>query len=199
MDDMHNCKKQGPITSWYDLQRTCPKDPRELIAYAAINTTVGVFTNSTTFISPPTTWITSPFSIAGNPTCIALGSDSGLQVADAQQWNFSHLTANVDSKLAPPLKKLLFLRGGTNWQMNTLLNLGGATYNDIQLSFRDNAATRGDAQGTVPVFSFTGGSLTGLVTLSLVFKIFGQANLALRAIDGSSNYSMFELELIVTQ
>ena len=138
MDDTNNCRKNGQIQSWYDLQSTCPKDPRDIIAYAVFNTTVGIFTNSSTFLSPPTTWIANPFYVAGVPTCIALGSDSGVQVADAQQWNFSHLTANVDSKLAPPMKRLLFLRNGPSWQMNIPLNLGGATYNDLQLSFRSN-------------------------------------------------------------
>ena len=193
-----NLNSPGAIRSWIDIQHLCPKNPLDLIAYAKINTLVGVYGDVSSFSTPSAGWITSPFSIAGSPVCIARGSDNLLNVANATDWNFSHPTANLDSTLTPVLRKVIFLRGGTDWQMNIPLDLGEATYNDLQLSFRDNAGTRGDIQGTVPVISFGGGNFTGLVTLSLVTKIKCRVSMALRAIDTNNNWSMFEMEWIVT-
>lgn len=165
-------------------------------SWANITGTTTAFALSGTFLR--STWITSPFSAGlAVPACAALGTDDLQKVADAQQWNFQHLTAKLDATVPPPLKKLLFLRGGVQWKNQITLTLGGATYNDLQLSFRDNAATRGDAQGTIPVISFTGGNLTGSITLEVVLKQFGRFKMGLRAIDGSSNNSMFEMDWVV--
>lgn len=78
------------------------------------------------------------------------------------------------------------------------LAFGGVTYNDLQLSFRDNAGTRGDAQGTIPVISWTG-SFTGNQTLGLVFKQPGKVVLMLRAINAAGDWSAFEMEIIIKQ
>jgi hypothetical protein len=124
-----------------------------------------------------------------------LGTDNLQTVADADQWNFQHLTAKIgDGTIAPPLLKVIFLRTGTQWKNTIQLSLGGVTYNDLQLSFRDNAATRGDCRSTIPVISFTGGALTGTINLDVVLKTTGHFMIGLRAIDGSANKSMFEME-----
>ena len=90
----------------------------------------------------------------------------------------------------------MFLRGGTQWINKIGINLGVATYNDLQLSFRDNGATRGDAQGTIPVISFTGGNWTGNILLEVVLKTFRHFSMGLRGYDGTHN-SMYEMEWVV--
>lgn len=117
-------------------------------------------------------------------------------VADADQWN-NRLTAKIDSTVAIPLRKVIFLRGGTSWKMRIPIDFGGSTYTDIQLSFRDNAATRGDAQGTWPVIQF-GGSFTGVCTLEVVIKTMGRVSIGLRAVTGGTT-SMFEMEWMIVQ
>ncbi len=98
--------------------------------------------------------------------------------------------------LAPPPAKVIFLRGGPAWEMSIPINFGGATYNDLQLSFRDNAGTRGDYAGTVPVIAFQG-LFTGAQTLSVTLKSPGRISMGLRSIDLSGNWSMFEMEWII--
>lgn len=66
----------GNITNWYDFGHLCPKNPLDLIANAQISAVAGVFTNSSNFSTPPTSWITSTFSITSSPLCVAPGSDN---------------------------------------------------------------------------------------------------------------------------
>lgn len=193
-----NCNGSENITSWIDWQNQQPQNPLDLIARVKIGGTVGSYVNSTTFSTSTGTIITSPFTYNGTPTCSALGTDSLQRVADADQWNFSHLTRNSSATLAPPLTKVIFLRGGTDWEMSIPINFGGATYNDLQLSFRDNAGTRGDFAGTVPAIMFQG-LFTGSQTLVVTLKSFGHVSIGLRAIDGSANWNMFEMEWIIVR
>ena len=185
------------IQSWNDLQVLQPKDPTDLIAWANITGPAAAFTLSSTYLGGP--WVASPFSIGSiSPKCVALGTDSIQNVADADQWNFQHLTSKAgDPTLAPPLTKLIFLRAGTQWKNSIQIAIGGATYNDLQLSFRDNAATRGDCRATIPVIAFTGGALTNTITLDVVLKTPGHFMMGLRAIDTLGNKSMFEMEWVV--
>ena len=182
--------------SWNDLQVFQPINPVDLIAWANIASSTTSFRMSPNFATGP--WITSPFSLSSTPPYVAaLGTDNLQNVADADQWNFQHLTGKGgDTTITLPLLKVIFLRGGAQWKNSIRLTLGGATYNDLQLSFRDNAATRGDYRGTIPVISFTGGNLTATITLEVVLKTFGEYTMGLRAYDGS-NISMFEMEWIV--
>ncbi len=186
----------GAVQSWNDLIVMSPADPRDLIGNAVIAGTTVQFLRSNTFTISTGSWIASPFALGPSaPVCAALGTDSLQCVEYANQWNFDHLTAKVgDSLMALPLLKVVFLRAGTQWKNIVRLNLGPATYNDLQLSYRDNAATRGDAQGTIPVISFTGGNLTGNIILEITLKRAGHFMMGLRGIDGSSNRSMYEME-----
>jgi hypothetical protein len=180
--------------SWIDLQHAKPVDILNLVADAYIGSTAGAFANSSNY-GTPGSWATNSFTITSAPTCAALGTDDLAIVANAAQWNFSHSTANVASTNAIPLRKVIFLRAGRQWQMTIPVSLGGSTYTDIQLSFLDNAATRGDAQGTVPVIQWTG-SFTGDVSLKVTLKEPGKYTMGLRAVTGG-NTSMFEMEWIV--
>lgn len=132
----------GPIQSWYDLQNTAPLNPLDLITNAQLGVVPGGFTRSTGYITPTAgTWTTTPHTtITGEAIVEALETDNQQMVADAAMWNFSHLTANSTSIVAPPLRSLLFLRGGTQWKMLIPLTFS-VNVDTVELSFRDNAAT----------------------------------------------------------
>jgi hypothetical protein len=137
-------------------------------------------------------WNSTQFLLDGLPTCSALGSDNSLKVADANRWNFQHRTANLDAALTQPLKEVMFFRAGNEWIMNVPIGLGTLAYPDLQLSFRNDAGTRGDYQGAIPVISFTARNYTGSVNLALTLRTTGTFIMGLRAIDLRGNYYMYE-------
>lgn len=185
------------INNWYDLQNTMPRNVFDLIAEARLNGAPGVFTYSDTYRNPGGTWVATPVTLASAPVCSALGSDNQQKVADAAQWDVQHLTANLNTDLAPPLRKMLYLRGGTQWRMTFQLNFP-VQMDDVQLSFRDNAGTRGDYAGAVPVIDFSAaGPFSGTVALDVVLKQFGHACMGLRTISNAGDYSMYESEWII--
>lgn len=188
--------------SWYDLSITPPSDPRDLIDNAKLNSTAGVFLHSTTFAKPPVSWAASPLSIPSAPTCSSLWTDNQLAVASATQWNFLHGTKSTNPKISPLLSNLLYLKSGSSWKMTIPLSTGLATLTDIQLSYRDNAATSGDyigsSTGGIPAISFTG-SFTGSLTLELTMKHEARVQLAIRTIDSLGNYAMFGVECIIVK
>jgi len=186
------------IYSWYDLQNVQPRSPLDLIAKATIGGTVGTLLNIDTYHKPPAgkSWDASPFELTGIPQCSALGTDNLENVANAEQWNFQHLTRNVDPDLAPVFSEFIFLRAGTKWKMSIQIDLGGNNYDDLALSFLNNAATRGDCQGTVPVISWTtGGPWTGVITVEVTLHhVVCEVEMGLRGIDSASgNPNMFEM------
>ncbi len=187
------------VQSWYDMPVQEPLDPRILVANITLGGLQGTFTRSTNFIGA-LTWNASPFSIANNPNCTTLHTDDQLAVAQAFQWNFSHQTANLLTTNPIPLRKMIFLRGGTDSVMTFNIALGAATYNDLQISFRDNAATpgmfTGTGNGTIPAFLFTG-PLTGTVAMQVTLNMLGTFVMAISARDTLGNSSMFEMEWVV--
>jgi hypothetical protein len=110
--------------------------------------------------------------------------------------NFSHQSADIVTSVAPPLRKVLFLKAGTAWENSIQITLsGGGNYDQFYLSFRDNNATRGDMTGTVPTIAWTGLSLSGTITLAVVLKSTGRANMGLVMRNSTSgDWSMFEME-----
>ena len=94
---------------------------------------------------------------------------------------------------------MAFLRAGTQYEMAFDINLGGSSYTDLLLSFRDNAAVPGDFisgnTGSIPAFKFTG-SLTGIKTRKVTLKTTGTFVMGLKAVTGG-NHSMFEMEWVV--
>jgi len=173
-----------------------PADILNLVAMARLGGITGTYQNSTSFNTPPVAWAASGIAYSGEPLVAALATDSGLAINFANQYNFSHEQRNQSTLLAPPLQKVIFARAGTEWENLITLAFGGVTYNDLQLSFRDNAGTRGDAQGTIPVLSWSG-SFTGNQQLGLVLKQQGKVSLMLRAINASGDWSAFEMEIII--
>ncbi|MBS1913713.1 MAG: hypothetical protein JST22_17125 [Bacteroidetes bacterium] len=190
------CEGSDVIESWLDLTNMKPRNPLDLIVNAKIGAAQGTFLNSTSYLTSGT-WYNSPLIVTGQATCSALGTDNQLLVADADQWNFQHQTVNLSSALPPPLQKLMFLRGGTQWQMSIPINFGGTTFTDIQLSFRDNAATRGDYSGTVPTISWTSVGFAGSTNLQISLSQTGRAAIGIRLIDNSGKYYMHEMEWVI--
>ncbi|MCZ7558251.1 MAG: hypothetical protein M5R41_17765 [Bacteroidia bacterium] len=197
MNDLENPNCCGPsiITSWYDLQKMSPVDPLGILENAILDSTVGQFEFSTTYIEPGT-WTPTPLTISNEPLVTALESDNQLKVADANMWMFNHKRWNSSSALAIPLRKILFLRGVHEWRNRLYIDFGGTPITAVQLSLITNAATRGDRQGTTPVISWAGLSLTDEHTIDLVFRTFGQFDIGIWTYDGT-NHSIFELKIIV--
>src|SRR5437868_2345837 len=110
-----NCNSPQLITSWIDWQHAAPQDPLDLIANATFNGQQGAFVNTANFMG--STPITNSFAIAQPITCQALETDNLQMVADSVQWQFSHQPQNLAATLALPLTKVIFLRGGPQWQM----------------------------------------------------------------------------------
>ncbi|MDB5033155.1 MAG: hypothetical protein JWQ98_396 [Chlorobi bacterium] len=135
-----SCNAPDTITSWIGWADTEPQNPLDLIANATLNGTQGVFARSSNYWNP-SSWYSggNPFTLASAPLCVALGTDSQQKIADAAQWNMQHTTANLT--VAPPLRKVIFLRGGLDWEMHIPLSFGASTYTTVELSFRDNAGT----------------------------------------------------------
>jgi len=190
------CNCNDPVNSWYDWAHQMPVNILDLVAIARLGATTGTFLNSTSFNTPPVAWTASGIAYSGEPVVAALATDSGLAINNANRYNFSHEQRNQSVLLAPPLQKVIFARAGTEWENLITLAFGGVTYTDLQLSFRDNAGTRGDAQGTIPVISWTG-SFTGNQQLGLVFQQPGHVSLMLRAINAAGDWSAFEIELFI--
>lgn len=184
------------VDSWFGLEVACPRSPLDIIAYAKFDAVVGEFMNSNTFINPPAgTWTVDTTTITTEPTCEALETTNQLMVENAKHWKFSRKTANLDSLLAPTLHNLVFLRGGTQWKMRIPLDTKAAQ--DIQLTLRNNAGTRGDSQGTIPVINFSGPFSLGAHTLEVTLRSFGHVFMALRFNLDGSNYSMYAMEWII--
>jgi hypothetical protein len=191
------CSDPNMINSWDDIQKLVPMNPMDLIANAQFGATQGAYLNSTNYIAPGT-WATATMALSSEATVSTLAGDQLVTAANAAQWNFSHQTVNTISAVAPPLRKRVFLRAGTMWQNAIPISIGPDLHSDLQLSFLDNAATRGDYAGTVPVIwfnaSFSGNTNSLVVTLNTT----GRAEMGLRALNtNTGNYEMFEMEWIV--
>jgi hypothetical protein len=183
------------IQSWLDLQAMMPKNPLDVLYYAKLGTTEGVPGSSLYFHQPSSgVWRDPLVSLNGKPTCYAAGTDDVQKVEDALYWTFSHLTWYGDINAPKALRKLIFLRGGIEWRMKIPLTFS-SEWTNVMLSLRNNAATRGDAQGTVPVIGFAG-AFSGSVELEIAVKTFGQLSMALVGTQ-SGDTAMYEMEWMV--
>ncbi|MBL7997534.1 MAG: hypothetical protein JNL32_02735 [Candidatus Kapabacteria bacterium] len=214
------CQSAGSINSWIDLNKITPQNPMDLISYAELRTVAGFYVNSQNFLlpggltappvsppfgppppPPPTPWAASPFNYNGQVICQANESDNQQMVSNARDWNMQHQTVDTSAFAALPIRKIIFLRGGTQWTNVIPLALGAANYSNLQLSYRDNAATRGDYAGTIPVIEFAnvGSPFTGNVNLNVVLNMTGRVSMVIRAIDNSvpGVWSMFEMEWMI--
>ena len=198
------CNSPNAIQSWNDYLCKVPSDPRDILAMARIGANVGTWYLSPNYHLPSgaSVWIPSPIAYAADVTVTTNASDQQQMVFDATSWNMNNSSVNILATTAPPLQKMIFLRGGMAWSNAVQLNLGSSPlFTELQLSIMDNAATRGDAQGTIPVFRWASGPYSGVQTLNLVFKQPGRYTLGLMGINNNStpDYSMFEMDIIAEQ
>jgi hypothetical protein len=121
-----------------------------------------------------------------------------LKVAEAAQWNFQNQSSNISTSIPIPLRQTVFLRAGNEWRMDIPLDFGASVFTDIQLSLRDNAGTKGDAQGTWPVIRWSN-AVTGIVTLSVTVVKTGSFAISLRLTDNVGNVSMYEATWLTTE
>ena len=138
-------------------------------------------------------WVPDPFMLVSAPTCSALGTDNLNLVGNANQWNFLHRTSVPSTALAPQLNDVVFLRGGNSWLMTIPINLGSLEYPNIQVSFRNDAGTRGDCSGTFPAILFAARNYTGVVELKAVLGRLGKYIMGIRAVDEFGNSYMYEM------
>lgn len=195
------CNSQNTVQSWNDYQCQAPTDPRDILAIAFLGATAGTWFLSSNYNKPAgaSVWIASPISYFGESIVATNASDEQQQVFDATAWNARHTTVNILAATAPPLKKTVFVRAGVAWSNAIPLTLGASPqFTELQLSLLENAATRGDAQGTIPVYRWSAGPYSGPQTLGLVFNKPGRYSLGLLGINNNStpDYSMFEMDVI---
>lgn len=185
--------------SWYDLVLAHPPDPRGIIEDVHFNNINGAFLFSTNYSTPAVGWSASPLTLQANPFCSALQTDNQLAVAQAQQWNFENITANLSTDLPPSLRALIFLRGGTSWKNSVPFSLS-AEVSELQISFIDNAATAGyfvgASSGGIPALVITG-SFTGNVNLDLTLSQFGYTSFGLRTTTLAGGEAFLRLDCIV--
>ena len=184
----------GPLTiaSHYDFQNLCPKSPLDLIASAALGGTDGALYNSTNYRDVMWSEINGAVIVDARPAITALGTDDKAKVEEASQWNFTHLTWDDASEVPIPLRRTMFLRAGSEWK-NTLSLTLPATITEAQLGFLNNAATRGDMQGSIPVIRFTGNWVGSGIALEVVLRQTGIVRMGLWLKHGSTYY-MFDME-----
>jgi hypothetical protein len=183
------------MRSWSDHQTMMPKCPLDLLWYAKLGTVEGIVGSSAYFYQPASgSWRDPLVAISGKPTCCAAGTDAEQKLEEARYWTFAHQTYYGDLNAAKPLRKLIFLRGGVDWRMKIPLTFS-SEWTNVLFSLRNNAATRGDAQGMVPVISFAG-AYSGAHELEVSIRSFGQATMALVGTQ-SGDTAMFEMEWVV--
>ncbi len=207
----NNGRAQMP-QSWNDLVVMPPQDPRILIAAASFEDSGGsghgaVFIRSNTFLHA-TTWVNPPMIVSAvtsstTPTIQPVNAMDFDAQEQANVWNGTHAMASTNSQIPLSVQKILFARGDPKFVNNFYVDWTGGTTSssDVELTFRDNSCTSGDFQnsgsGTIPVFSFPAASYGGTGRLlSMTLLRTGRFPMAMRLIDSSGNYSIFEFDLI---
>ncbi len=150
-----DCRVDSAL-SYYDLKNICPKSPLELIYHACIGEVTGELAFSTSWYQPGVAWGEAyPLvHVVISPVVEALGTDEKQKVAEASQWNFTHLTWVGEVGVPWPIQRMMFLRAGREWRNRITFEVVGDSLENLELGFLYNAATRGDSQGTIPVIAF---------------------------------------------
>jgi hypothetical protein len=194
--------------SWFDLVVMSPMDPRGIISSVSFENNAGsqtaaTFARSSTWLHA-STWVNPPLIVSQTASFVICPNVQDFaSVEAANTWNGLHLMTAQNNQLPIAVQKIMFLKAGTAFVNNIFLDWSaGVTSTDVQLSFRDNSTTSGDFQNsgtaTVPVFAFTGATF-GLTARNLQVTVLrtGRFHVAMRIIDNSGNYSMYEMEWIV--
>ena len=192
------CGCNGRITSWYDLQNTEPKNPFDIISYAMLDASIGTLLYSSAYINDGGTWSSSPITVGAQSASPVSAWNGPDHSGDAAQWSMQHLTTNTASDLATPLRSLVFIRAGNLWR-NDINLVFGAACNYLEISFLDNAGTKGDDEGAVPVIRFDGPIAAATHQLSITTKMPGEVLLGLRTeVTSSTDDSMLQLRLVMS-
>ena len=186
--------------SWYDLQNHSPRNPFDVVEFAALDSIPGSFEYSSDFLTGGTAFVTTPLTLGSTASVEAWEADNLQYVGDADMWTQQHKMVDVSNGVPPPMHKMAFLRGGHRWKNNLELEVGlGVDF--ILLSFLDNGGTRGDAQGQIPVIRFdNGGSgiAAGTHLLTLTVKRHGEMSMGLKTTAASSgDQAMMEMDWVV--
>lgn len=190
------CGCNDRITSWYDLQNTEPKSPFDIISYASLDVTAGTLLYSTDYINDGGAWVASPISVSGTNSLLSswIPDDLGL----AEQWSMQNLMVNAATDLATPLRSLVFLRAGNRWRNYIELTFALAC-DYLEISFLDNAGTKGNDEGAVPVIRFDGPITNAAHILELDTKMPGEVLLGLRTqVTASGDDSMLQLRCVMS-
>ncbi len=198
--------------SWNDLAVMQPMDPRGIISVVSYTdqagtSHVGAFERSTTWLKA-TTWVNPPMSVSlpGPSTqsnLVCLNPYDFNSVMFAQNWNAVNQMTVPNNQLPIGVQNSMFFKAGLQYGNICYLDHSvGITSTDIQLSMRDNSTTSGDflnsALGAVPVFAFPTSTYGGTGrAMSVTLLRTGRFQVALRIIDSSGNWSMFDMDWIV--
>jgi hypothetical protein len=130
---------------------------------------------------------------------VSLDTTDATTQAYANQWNASHQMVNVANNIPPTLSKVAFLKAGPNWDNAIGINFGASSYNNVQLTLRDNLGTSGQflngSTGSIPAFLY-GNSITGVQIMHVTVAMPGVYSVVLGMLL-SGNWSTFEMEWIV--
>jgi hypothetical protein len=194
--------------SWFDLVVMPPMDPRSIISAVSFESNassqiVATFARSSTWLESAT-WINPPLISSQTQSYVMCPNVQDFaSVEEANVWNGLHQMTALNNQLPIAVQKIMFLKAGTAFINNIFLDwTAGVTSTNVQLSFRDNSTTSGvfqnSATATVPVFSFTGATF-GLTARNLQVTLLrtGRFSMALRILDNSGNYSLYEMDWIV--
>ena len=194
------------VRSFNDLQQLDPVDPRSIIDYVAIDDAgvqPGVWTLSSNYAvpTPPSVWGATAIGLNGLVTIETNHTDNDQMVFDAAAYTQANQqSTNTSSSVAMPLRKIAFCRAGRQWLNDIpLVFPASPQIVEVQLSLLENAATRGDNAGTIPVFRFAATPFSTTPNLRIVFKRPGRFVLGLLTINnaGTPGYALFELDAIV--
>ena len=140
-----------------------PRSPLEIVDFAQLIETNGtMFSNPGTFllsdryIQSNDPWQEPTFTVTADPQCVANGQDLKERLAEAAQWNLSHQTGGLGYDLPPQLKRIFILRKGPLWTTRFLITFPHSDYRFVQLTYKQNLLTEGDAQGRIPVLQLVG-------------------------------------------
>jgi hypothetical protein len=190
-----NIQTQG----WQDLQVSQPIDPKSVIKSSVLGTTAGTFARSITALQAA--WGSPTFAYSGNNTKVVSWDVTDAATSqDAVQWAFAHQMVNVGANIPIALNSLAFLRAGAIMDNQIEFAFGGSTFNNVQLTFRDNIGTSGQflnaATGSVPVISY-GSGFTGNTVLHISFFQPGVYQMVLIAQVGAGAWVAFPMEWVV--
>ena len=190
-----------PASGWGDLQVAAPLDPRLLITYATLGATFGTFVRSTNALQAAWVASTIPGFTGNNTKVVSLDTTDAATTVDCTQWTFSHQMVNVAANIPPILKNTAYVRMGAYNDNQLEIDLGGTTWNNVQITFFQNLATSGQflngATGSIPAI-LIGNGFTGLQVLHVNLIQLGVYHIALiMQNSGSGAWSVFPMEWVV--